>query len=70
MTPFLKKLILSAAAAVVTFLVLKFLLHAVLNLWWVDVITAVVVGALVYKNVSLADLQKAEDDMKAKLGLR
>jgi hypothetical protein len=69
-TPFLKKLILSAAAAAGTFLLLKLVLHALLSVWWADVIMALVVGVLVYSNVSLAALQKAADDAKASLGIK
>lgn len=70
MTPFLKKLILSAIAAIATFLLLMFVLPGLLHVWWVDSVLGVAVAVVVWKYVSLSDLQKAAEAAGLHLGIK
>ena len=59
-----KKMAWAAGAGVVTFLLLAFVVHPILSLWWVYVIGAIAVGYLVYTRVAMWEIQKLIDGAK------
>ncbi len=70
MTPFLWKLVISAVSAILTFVLLMFVLQDMLGVWWVDAAAGLVIAVLVWKYVSLAQLHKAADATKATIGVK